>query len=60
MWRAKEKAAPGSGLFFSYPLLSEYQVERENMPNIFGIFGVEVACFHGSLLWFGGLPLDKK
>jgi hypothetical protein len=60
MWRANKKAAPGSGLFISYPIVSEYQMERENMPNIFGVFGVEAACFHGSLLWFLGPPLDKK
>jgi hypothetical protein len=56
----KGKGRSGERPFFYYPLLSEYQVESENMPNIFGVFGVEVACFHGSLLWFLGWPLDKK
>jgi hypothetical protein len=41
-WRAhgKEKAAPGSGLFIYYPLLSEYQEWGVSLPNFFGVIGL--------------------
>ena len=38
--QAKEKAATGAAFFIYYPLLSEYQVQPINRPNIFAWFGV--------------------
>jgi hypothetical protein len=35
----KEKAAIGGGLFLSFSLLSEYQMERLILPNILGYPG---------------------
>jgi hypothetical protein len=41
----------GGGIFFLYPLLSGYQVQLENRPNIFEGVVVEVAWNEGALLW---------
>jgi hypothetical protein len=54
-----EKGRLGRPLIRSYSLLSEYQVEVENLPNLFAMFGAEVLCFIRSLLWIFGLGLDK-
>jgi hypothetical protein len=45
--------------FLSFALFSEYQIGVEKLPNFFGDFGLEIVCFVGLLLWFGGLRLDK-
>lgn len=41
------------------PLFSGYQVQRENLPNLFGGFGVEGVCFVGALRWFFAQRLDR-
>lgn len=46
------------GFCFS-TLSSEYQVQTKNLPTLLLRFGVEVLCFQGSLLWFGGWALDS-
>jgi hypothetical protein len=43
----------------SSSLLLEYQVQRVSLPNFFGYFGEEVACFVGALLWWRGLGVDS-
>jgi hypothetical protein len=47
------------GIFLLYPLLSGYQVQPKNRPNIFEVVVVEVAWNVGSLLRFWGAPLDR-
>jgi hypothetical protein len=38
----QEKSRLKEAAFLSYSLLSEYQVQRQNRPNIIGLAGVEV------------------
>jgi hypothetical protein len=54
-----EKATHLGGLFLSYSLLLEYQVQGQNRPNIIGLFGVEAVL--NQRLNFGtvGKKLDK-
>jgi hypothetical protein len=54
-----EKAALGAAFFTSYPLLSEYQVQPKNTPNIFAGIRAEVVWNVGPLLWIFEVPLDK-
>jgi hypothetical protein len=54
-----EKAALVAAFFLSYSLLSEYQIQLEITPNIFGLVGVEVVWNEASLLWILGSPLDR-
>jgi hypothetical protein len=46
-------------IFFSIPLLSEYQVPRPNLPNLLRCDGGEVTCYVGSLLWILVAALDS-
>jgi hypothetical protein len=46
-------------LFLFYSISSEYHIERINRPNIFEGIVVEVVWNEGSLLRFGGAPLDN-
>jgi len=48
-----------AAFFLSYSLLSEYQIQLEITPNIFGLVGVEVVWNEASLLWIGTRYLLK-
>lgn len=41
------------------PLFLGYQVLGIRAPGLLVGFGVEAACFVGSLLWWGGLGVDR-
>jgi hypothetical protein len=56
----KEKGpAVGLSLFVSYPLLSGYQVQHENPPNIFEGIRMEVVWNEGQHFGTVGEKLDK-
>jgi hypothetical protein len=48
-----------AAFFLSYSLLSEYQIQLEITPNIFGLVGVEVVWNEASLLWMANIPARK-
>jgi hypothetical protein len=47
------------GFSLSYFLLLEYQAERQNRPNIIGLFGAEVALNHRQHFGTVGEKLDR-
>jgi hypothetical protein len=50
-WKTRKEPREAA-LFVSYSLLSEYQVQRQNRPNMIAFPGAEVVWNEASLLWF--------
>jgi hypothetical protein len=61
-WSANLDAKrPPNWVAFScyFSLFSEYQIQLENLPNLWSVFGVQASLNQRSLLWIGWLELDK-
>jgi hypothetical protein len=56
----KQKGHPvGGGLFLSYSLFLEYQIQRGITPNIMGLFGLETVWNEEQHFGTVGKKLDK-